>query len=119
MRGAGVVVDPFYYWLVIGVGMALSHGASALTRSRFARYSQIRTRSGLTGAEVARSVLRDHDIRDVRVEPVAGELSDHCDRRARKIRLGDEVYSGSSMAASCVAEYEAGHVEFFSDREQP
>lgn len=103
-----MIFDPVY-WLVIGLGMALSFWASSLVKSRFDRYSRMPTRSHMSGAEVARAILRDHDIHDVQVEPVAGDLSDHYDPRTRTLRLSERVYGSNSMAAFGVAAHEVGH----------
>ena len=100
--------DPLY-WIVIGVGTLLSFWASSLTRSRFAHYSRIATRSGMTGAEIARAILVDSGIRDVRVEPVHGTLTDHYDPRTKTLRLSEPVFGGQSMAAFGVAAHEVGH----------
>jgi Zn-dependent membrane protease YugP len=103
-----MIFDPIYL-LVMGVGAALSLGAGWLTKSRFAHYSQIGTRSDMTGAEVAASILRDKGILDVSIEPVAGELSDHYDPTSKTLRLSESVYGGRSMAAFGVAAHEVGH----------
>ncbi len=100
--------DPVY-WLVIGLGMALSLWAQFKVKSTFGKYSQYATASGLTGADVARRILADNGIRDVRVEPVAGELSDHYDPRTRTLRLSEPIYGSRSMAAVGVAAHEVGH----------
>ena len=93
-----MIFDPLYL-LVIGIGMALSFYASSLTKSRFRKYSQYTTRSRLTGAEVARGILNDNNIRDVRIERVDGELSDHYDPRTKTLRLSQSVHDSNSMAA--------------------
>jgi Zn-dependent membrane protease YugP len=103
-----MIFDPFY-WIVIGAGIALSLWASALTKSRFAKYNQLGTRSHLTGAQVAQAILRDNDIHGVRIEPVRGALTDHYDPRTRTLRLSEAVYAGSSMAAFGIAAHEVGH----------
>lgn len=103
-----MIFDPVY-WIVIGVGMALSLGAQALVKGRFRKYSQLGTRSHLTGAQVAQHILQDHGIHDVRVEPVAGDLTDHYDPRTKTLRLSEPVYAGNSMAAFGIAAHEVGH----------
>ena len=103
-----MIFDPLYM-LVIGIGMALSFYASSLTKSRFRKYSQYTTRSRLTGAEVARGILNDNNIRDVRIERVDGELSDHYDPRTKTLRLSQSVHDSNSMAAFGVAAHEVGH----------
>jgi len=103
-----MIFDPVY-WLVIGLGMALSLGAQALVRGRFAKYSQLPTRSGMTGAQVAQAILRENGIRDVRIEGVRGTMTDHYDPTSRTLRLSEPVYAGRSMAAFGIAAHEAGH----------
>ena len=103
-----MIFDPIYL-MIMGVGAVLSMGASWLTKSRFAKYSQLGTRSNMTGAEVAAAILRDNGIHDVSIEPVAGRLSDHYDPTHKVLRLSEPVYGGRSMAAFGVAAHEVGH----------
>jgi Zn-dependent membrane protease YugP len=103
-----MIFDPLY-WVVIGIGMLLSLWAQFQVKGTFARYSKFTTRSGMTGAEVARSILSVNGINDVRVEPVEGKLSDHYDPRTRTLRLSEPVYGSRSMAAFGVAAHEVGH----------
>lgn len=100
--------DPLYM-AVIGVGMVLSLWASAKTKGTFNKFSQQATRRGLTGAQVAEAILRDNGISDVRIEPVAGKLTDHYDPRNKTLRLSEAVYGSRSMAAAGVAAHEVGH----------
>ena len=100
--------DPLYL-LVIGIGIGLSLYASSVTKGRFRKYSQYTTRSRMTGADIARSILSDNNIKDVRVECIAGELSDHYDPRSKILRLSEPVHDSNSMAAFGVAAHETGH----------
>lgn len=100
--------DPFYL-LVMAPGLLLSLWASMRVKSTFHRYSQVASRSGLSGAEAARELLSRSGIQGVRVEPVDGFLSDHYDPSSRTLRLSPDVYSGRSLAALGVAAHEAGH----------
>ena len=102
------LIDPLYL-VVGGIGLLLSLAASAKVKRAFAKYSQIGTRSGMTGAEVAQRILLDNDIHDVHVEPVRGSLTDHYDPRQKVLRLSEPVYAGRSMAAIGVAAHEVGH----------
>ncbi len=103
-----MLFDPMY-WLVIGVGMALSAWASAKVKGSFRRYSQVGTRSGYTGAQIAERILADNGIGDVSIEPIAGQMTDHYDPRSRTLRLSEPVYGSNSMAALGVAAHEVGH----------
>lgn len=100
--------DPLY-WLVIGAGMVLSMWAGMKTKGTFNKYSKYTTRRGMTGAEVAKAILRDNGISDVTVEPVQGTLTDHYDPRTRTLRLSEPVYRSASMSACGVAAHEVGH----------
>jgi Predicted Zn-dependent protease len=77
--------------------------------SSYKHYSQIRSRSGLTGAQAARSILNSNGLYDVRVEPIRGQLSDHYDPRTRVINLSEDVYAGTSLSSVAVAAHETGH----------
>ncbi|HKP63750.1 MAG TPA: zinc metallopeptidase [Polyangiales bacterium] len=100
--------DPLYL-LVMVPGMLLSLWASMRVKSTFNRYSQVGSRSGLTGADAARELLRRQNINGVTVEPVEGFLSDHYDPSSRTLRLSPDVYHGRSLSALGVAAHEAGH----------
>lgn len=103
-----MIFDPLY-WLVIGIGMVLSVGANAMVKGRFRKYSQIGTRSGMTGAQVAQAILQENGIFDVRVERVPGKLTDHYDPSSKTLRLSEPVYASNSMAAFGIAAHEVGH----------
>ena len=103
-----MIFDPLYL-LVIGIGIGLSFYASTITKSRFRKYSQYTTRSRLTGAEVARGILNDNNIKDVRIERVSGELTDHYDPRTKTLRLSQVVHDSNSMTSFGVAAHEVGH----------
>ena len=77
---------PMYYWfdptyILVIAGVIICLAASAKMRSTFNRYSRVRSHSGLTGHEAAYEVLRRAGIYDVRIERVAGNLTDHYDPR--------------------------------------
>lgn len=78
-------------------------------KSTFSKYSNIRNSRNMTGAQAAEYVLRQNGVTGVRIEHVAGNLSDHFDPRANVIRLSDSVYNSTSVAAVGVAAHEAGH----------
>lgn len=75
----------------------------------FNKYLRVASRSGYTGREVARLILDRNGLEDVRIEPVAGNLTDHYDPRTRVIRLSRNVYNGNSIGAISVAAHEVGH----------
>lgn len=83
--------------------------AQAKVRSAYGKYSQVRTTTGLTGAQVARRILDINGLYDVAVEQVGGFLSDHYDPRSRVLRLSPDVYRGNSVASAGIAAHETGH----------
>ena len=100
--------DP-YYWMILVPAMLIALLAQINVSSTFNRYSQVRSARGFTGAQAAEAVLRAHGVYDVRIERVAGRLSDHYDPRSNVIRLSDAVYNSASIASVGVAAHEAGH----------
>lgn len=104
-----------YYWrfdptyLLIIIGMLLSLAASAKLKSTFAVYRGRRCASGLTGAEAARRILNAAGITDVQIVPVRGSLTDHYDPRSKTVRLSEDIYGQTSLAAVGVAAHECGH----------
>lgn len=99
--------DPTYMLVIVGVIICLL--ASAKMRSTFQKYARVRSHSGMTGREAAEEVLRRAGIYDVRVERVAGNLTDHYDPRTKVLRLSDATYGSNSIAAVGVAAHECGH----------
>ena len=77
--------------------------------STFSKYSQMRNSRNMTGAQAAEFVLRQNGVYGVRIERVAGNLTDHFDPRTNVIRLSDSVYNATTVAAVGVACHEAGH----------
>jgi uncharacterized protein len=78
-------------------------------QSSFKKYSQVRSWSGMTGAEAARRILDGDGLHQVNVEETRGFLSDHYDPRAKVLRLSPAVYRSNSLAAVGIAAHEAGH----------
>ncbi len=96
------------YLLILGA-LALSLLAQVLVNSRFERYRKVPTASGLTGGEVARQLLDDAGLRNVRIERVSGRLTDHYDPQAKVLRLSPQTMDGANVAALGVAAHETGH----------
>lgn len=103
-----MIFDPMYL-LALLPGLLLSMWASHRVKSTYRRYSEVGARSGLTGAETAHELMRCAGIRDVRIEPVRGVLSDHYDPSHKVLRLSSDVYQSRSLSAIGVAAHEAGH----------
>jgi Zn-dependent membrane protease YugP len=101
--------DPLYFVLMIP-GIVLMMWAQSRVKGTYRKYAQIQSTLGMSGAQVAQTILNKKGIGNVRIEPVAGELTDHYDPGAKAVRLSQGIYSSSSLAAAAVAAHECGHV---------
>ena len=97
-------------WIIMIAVMVLSFIVQQTLQSRFTKYSKVPLPSGMSGAEVARKMLEENGIYDVRIESVEGRLTDHYNPQTKTVNLSREVYSGRSVAAAAVAAHECGHV---------
>lgn len=103
----------YYYWdptyILVVIGAVICMIASARVKGTFNKYSQLRSMSGMNGAQVAQRVLQAAGIYDVQVRHVSGSLTDHYDPRTKTVNLSDPVYNATSIAALGVAAHECGH----------
>lgn len=103
----------YYYWdptyILVVIGAVICMIASARVKGTFNKYSQLRSMSGMNGAQVAQRVLQAAGIYDVQVRHVSGSLTDHYDPRTKTVNLSDPVYNATSVAALGVAAHECGH----------
>lgn len=114
----------FYYWfdptiIILLPGIIIAAWASINVNSTFNKYNTVLSRNRMTGAQVAERVLHHHGIYNVRIERVAGNLSDHYDPKANVIRLSDSTYNSTSIAAAGVAAHEAGHAVQYAQNYAP
>ena len=99
--------DPTYFLVLIGAVLCII--AQLRVKSTYSKFSRVRSRSGMTGAQAAQRILQLSGIYDVRIEHVRGELTDHYDPSNKVLRLSDTVYGSDSIAAIGVAAHECGH----------
>lgn len=99
----------YTYVILVLPCVLLSLWASMNVKGTFRRYSNQLSSRRITGASAAAKVLQANGVHGVRIEQVAGDLTDHYDPKANVIRLSDEVYNSTSTAAIGVACHEAGH----------
>lgn len=92
-------------FLFMGIGMLVSWRL----KNRFKEYSKIPSQSRLSGREIAERMLRDHNITDVRITCVPGQLTDHYNPTNKTVNLSEEVYHGTNAAAAAVSAHECGH----------
>ena len=103
----GYYYDPTYILVIIGALICMI--ASANVTRTFEKYSRSGCKKGTTGAEAAAAILRNAGITDVRIEHIAGNLTDNYDPRSKVLHLSDSVYGSTSVAAVGVAAHECGH----------
>ncbi|MBD3864175.1 zinc metallopeptidase [Olleya marilimosa] len=97
------------YYILIGVIGLISSLVSSKLKSKFAYYSKVHLRNGMTGAQIAEKMLADNGIRDVKVISVKGQLTDHYNPVDKTVNLSEVVYSHANAAAAAVAAHECGH----------
>lgn len=102
----------FFYdptWIIILPALILTIWAQSNINSAYSKYSRVMNRRGMTGYDAARKILDMNGLQNVKIEHIAGRLSDHYDPRTNVVRLSDGVYSSTSVAAIGVAAHEVGH----------
>ncbi len=99
--------DPTFIILI--PALLLSLWATLSVQSRFNHYSRVKSRIGMTGAELAKFILEASGLYNVRVESIYGSLTDHYDPRTKVVRLSQATYSSDSVAALGVVAHEIGH----------
>ena len=107
------------YIILVMPAVLFALWASSHVNTTFAKYSKQFNSRNLTGAQAARYVLDRNGCRDVRIERVSGNLTDHYDPRTNVIRLSDSVYNSTSSAAVGVACHEAGHAIQYAENYAP
>ena len=97
------------YWVLFIVIAIVSHSVQLNLDRKFKKYSQIPTRDGSSGRDVAQRMLADHGLTDVRITCVEGQLSDHYNPENNTVNLSKDVYYGRTLMAAAVAAHECGH----------
>ena len=96
-------------YLILGGIMLASMFVQNRLKSKFAHYSNVHLRNGMSGKEIAEKMLADHGIHDVKVISVEGQLTDHYNPMNKTVNLSESVYMERNAAAAAVAAHECGH----------
>lgn len=96
-------------YIIMGLIALVSFAVSSRLKSKFEHYSKVHLRNGMSGAEIARKMLSDHGINDVRVISTPGRLTDHYNPADKTVNLSEAVYNERNAAAAAVAAHEVGH----------
>ena len=97
---ASLCMLPAFIWMSI---------ASIRVNNTYKTYNRVRSKSNMTGAEVARKILNEAGLYNVRIEPCRGNLTDHYDPRRDIVFLSESTFGSTSVAAHGVAAHEVGH----------
>jgi Zn-dependent membrane protease YugP len=102
-------LPPGVFWLLFAFVIVFAIYAQIKVSSNFNKYSRVRARSGVTGAQAARDILDAADIHDVDVQVTESFLGDHYDPTKKRLVLSHAVANSPSVAALGVAAHECGH----------
>ena len=105
-----------FYWLLL---LIIPLAASANVKMTYKKYSKISNSRGITAEEVARRILDNNGLYNIRIERIGGHLTDHFDPSAGVRRLSDSVYGKTSVAAIGVAAHECGHAVQHAEEYSP
>ena len=97
------------YYILIGAIALVSWLVSNQLKRKFAKYSKVQLRNGMSGKEIAEKMLADNGISDVEVISVKGKLTDHYNPKNKTVNLSEPVYMQRNAAAAAVAAHECGH----------
>ena len=97
------------YYVIAGLIMLVSWYVSNKLKTKFKKYSKTRLQNGMSGAEIARKMLEDNGIYDVKVISTPGQLTDHYNPKDKTVNLSEAVYNQRNAAAAAVAAHECGH----------
>lgn len=111
----------FYDWtyFLVLIGAVISMIASSKVKSTYAKFGKIASRNGLNATDAARTILDNAGLRNVRIERIAGDLTDHYSPKELVLRLSDTTYNSRSIAAIGVAAHECGHAIQHADQYAP
>ncbi|MBQ9009608.1 MAG: zinc metallopeptidase [Clostridia bacterium] len=102
----------FYYdstYILVLIGFLLAMAAEGAVRHAYNKWSDVQSRTGLTGRDIARKILDAGGMQDIPIQRIAGELTDNYDASARVLSLSWSVYDSDSVAAIGIAAHECGH----------
>ncbi|MGG3891354.1 zinc metallopeptidase [Metabacillus fastidiosus] len=102
-----MIFHPMDFLIFLALGISI--WAQFKVKGNFKKWSEVATRTGLSGAEAARRILDSNGLSHIPIEVVPGTLSDHYDPMNRVVRLSESVYYGHSIASVSVAAHEVGH----------
>lgn len=107
MEECSLFFHPMDFLIIIAFGLSI--WAQFRVQGTFNKWSHVQTRTGMSGAEVARSILDQNGLGHIPIRPIRGKLSDHYDPINKVVCLSEEVFYGRSISSISVAAHETGH----------
>lgn len=105
--------------LILIPAVIISFWAQTKISSTYSEYSEVRSRNGYTGQQVARMMLDEAGLLDVRIEVINSKLGDHYDPSSKVLRLSPDVYFGGTISSAGIAAHEVGHALQHKERYAP
>ena len=102
-------MDVMIYYIIGALSLGISLAAQAFIKSSYNKYSKVDNKNKMTGAEVARKILKENGLEKVYVVETQGVLTDHYDPSRKVVRLSSSNYNDASISAASVAAHECGH----------
>jgi hypothetical protein len=96
-------------WILMIISVLITLGAQIYVNYAYGKYKTINNSKGLTGFDVARTILDNNGLKSIYITETSGMLSDHYDPTKRVVKLSKEIYRGKSIASISVAAHEVGH----------
>ena len=97
------------FYMLLFISIAITLIAQILVSVRYSKYSKVNNGKGITGVEVAQSILKANGMDNVYVVETRGYLSDHFDPSQNVVRLSHDVFHGTSLSSAAIAAHEVGH----------
>ena len=97
------------FYLILFLTLIITLSSQFYINSMYKKTKKISSNKGMSGFEVARKILDANGLKNVKVQEVGGELSDHYDPKNKVVRLSSDIYSNKSLASVAVAAHECGH----------
>ena len=99
----------FEYMLYMVPAFIIMALTSWYVKSAYKKWSRIPARSGITGAQAAQRLISVGGLYGVRIQPIAGNMTDNYDPRNKVLNLSRGVAENASVASLAIAAHELGH----------
>lgn len=107
------------FYVIGGLVFLFALGVRQKLKSTYNTWSRVRSVTGKSGGQVARTILDANRLQSIPVQPVQGTLTDHYDPRRKQLRLARDNFVGNSVAATAVSAHECGHALQDADDYRP